>query len=406
MQRLLDNMRLFWRMASYAALGFFWVIVLQVFAIKMLPRLGYLAGRPIGNDPPCVKPECDFSDFWRAGLSVRLSPGALAHLPPLNLLPGVQMPLPGGYHEGFPYPPPMSLWTVAISHLPFEPGFFVWVGVWLVLAAAVLRWAGLSWPVVAAGLLSPAALWNIELGQMGVIGGALLVAGLLRAASSPLCAGGLLGLLACKPQIGIMVPAMLLGGRSWRGILGFAFAVLGLCLLTLALFGWPLWHDYLNGGRHGASSLLTAPFVPSLDKSTGVSVFWMMRSLQLGVAQAALVQAISSAAAMLAVCFIWRRQDLPGLDAVTLTVLLSLLATPYGYVDDMVAWSIVLVALAERRGWRIGMLDVLFWIWPMACQIVSEQTGILFTPLVVLLALAREVREGGLLQRRKAVRLA
>jgi len=42
----------------------------------------------------------------------------------------------------------------------------------------------------------------------------------------------------------------------------------------------------------------------------------------------------------------------------------------------------------------------------MACQIVSEQTGILFTPLVVLLALAREVREAGLLQRRKAVRLA
>jgi hypothetical protein len=84
------------------------------------------------------------------------------------------------------------------------------------------------------------------------------------------------------------------------------------------------------------------------------------------------------------------------LDAVALTVFLSLLATPYGYVDDMVAYSIMLLALAERRGWKIAILDVLFIMWPALCSIVSQQTGVLLTPLIVLLAAARTWWRAGL----------
>ncbi len=390
MQRVLVLGRLAWHMAAYVVLGTLWAIWFQVFCGKMLPRLGYLTGqRAIGNDPPCVKPECDFSDFWRAGLTARLPADALPKLPHI-------LPLPGGYQEGFPYPPPMFLPAAAISHLPFELGFFVWTGVWLLLAVMLLRWAKLSWPVVVLGLLSPAALWNTELGQMGVIGDALLVAGLLAAVERPLRAGALLGLLACKPQIGILVPAVLLGSRNWRGAAGFFLACTTLVLLTLAIFGWPIWRDYLGGGRHGAVGLLAAPFVPGLDEGTGVSVFWMLRSLHAGVGLASAGQAVTTAGAMLLTCWIWWYRRTSRLDAAALTVFLSLLATPYGYTDDMVAYSIVLVALAEQRGWRIGMLDVLFWLWPALCMIVSETTGILFTPVIVAAAVARTWYRAGL----------
>ncbi len=375
-------------MGATALLGTLWLIWFQVFCGKMLPRLGYLTGKAIGNDAPCVKPECDFSDFWRAGLTARLPadalPGAL-HMP---MLPGVSLPLPGGYHEGFPYPPPIFLPAAAISHLPFELGFFVWTACWLVLAVLLLRWAKLSWPVAVLGVLSPAALWNTELGQIGVIGDALLVAGLLRAGERPGLAGALLGLLACKPQMGLVVPAAFIGQRNWRGATGFALTCAGLVALTLAVFGWPIWQGYLGGGRQGGMAVLDAPFVPGLAEGGGVSVFWMLRSLHAGTELAFAGQAACSAAAMALTCWIWRR-DVPRLDAVALTVFLSLLATPYGYVDDMVAFSVMLLALAERRGWRIGMLDVLLMMWPALCAIVSQRTGVLLTPVVVLLAVGR-----------------
>lgn len=398
MRRMIDLARVAWGMAAYAVLGLLWLAWFQAFCANMLPRLDYLTGeqRAVGIDRPCIKPECDFSDFWRAGLSARL-PVAEASKPlHLALQAGVQMPMPGGYQEGFPYPPPMFLPVALISFLPFELGFFVWIGAWLALAVLALRWAKLSWPAVLLGLLSPAALWNTELGQMGIIGGALLVAGLLALAEKPLRGGLLLGLLACKPQIGIMVPAALLGSRSGRGAAGFVLACAGLVLLTLAVFGWPLWQGYLAHGRQGGAHVLNAVFVPHLASGSGVCVFWMLRSLHASLPLAAAGQAVSSTLAMLLTIWVRRREDVSRLDALALTVFLSLLATPYGYVDDMVAWSLVLAALARARGWRIGMLDVLFWMWPAVCLLMSEATGVLWTPLVVALAVARTWYRAGL----------
>ncbi len=42
------------------------------------------------------------------------------------------------------------------------------------------------------------------------------------------------------------------------------------------------------------------------------------------------------------------------------------------------------------------MLDALLWLWPGICLFVSVQTGILVTPLVVLLAVARTWYRAGL----------
>jgi alpha-1,2-mannosyltransferase len=167
-------------------------------------------------------------------------------------------------------------------------------------------------------------------------------------------------------------------------------------LLTLLAFGWPIWREYLGGGRQGGMAVLGAPFVPGLAEGGGVSVFWMLRSLHFGDGLAFGGQAASSAVAMLLTCWIWRRPEVPRLDAVALTVFLSLLATPYGYVDDMVAYSIMLLVLAERRGWRIGMFDALFFMWPALCAIVSQKTGVLLTPVIVLLAAARTWKRAGL----------
>ncbi len=72
-----------------------------------------------------------------------------------------------------------------------------------------------------------------------------------------------------------------------------------------------------------------------------------------------------------------------------LTVCLSLLATPYGFTYDMVAYSLALTMLAEARGWRIDPLDALAWLWPALCPVVVMRTGLLLTPLVVTMVSGR-----------------
>jgi len=71
------------------------------------------------------------------------------------------------------------------------------------------------------------------------------------------------------------------------------------------------------------------------------------------------------------------------------TVFCSLLATPYGYTDDMVGYSVALAALAAGRGWRIDVLDALLFLWPALCPVVFMRTGVLLTPLVVAVAALR-----------------
>nr|WP_246344066.1 glycosyltransferase family 87 protein [Acidocella aromatica] len=389
-------------LGTYGGLLTFWGLWIAIFLHFMLPRLGYLTSAlPIGNDQPCGRPECDFSDFWRAGLTVRL-PAEVLHQFLSPLRPGALFPLPGGYAEHFPYPPPFLLPAALISHLPFESAFFAWTLGLIALAVAVLRWGGLSWLVIVLALLSPAALWNTMLGQLGVAGGALLVAGLLRAPDRPLVAGGLLGLLTCKPQTGILVPAALLGLRSWRGMAGFAVICALLVLLTLALFGWPVWQAYLGHGRAGSATLLTATFAPRTAQASGVSIFWMLRSLHASVGLAGAVQLTAAGLVMAGAVWLWAKGKMEVLDKAAFTALLSLLATPYGYTDDMVAASALLAALAERRGWRIGLREVAFWLWPVFCPTVSALTGVLFTPLVVTLAVWR-VWEDVALRSREAV---
>ncbi len=296
--------------------------------------------------------------------------------------------------DAFFYPPPMLLPSVLISYPPFEWAFFVWTAGGMIAASWLLRRAGLSWPVIVLGLLSPASLWNTELGQVGVIGGAILLAGTLSAARSPLRAGGLLGLLVCKPQTGVMVPALLIGQRNWRALLGFGAVCLALLLATWLVFGPACWHAYLISGGPRTAQVMNVAFNPWVYMGDGVSVFWMMRSLGAGVTVAYAVQGICALLCMVAVVWLWRKPWGGALERVALTIFLALLTTPYGYGDDMAAFSWMLAALAEQRGWRIGILDTLFWIWPMACQIVAEKTGVLLTPLVVVLVLVRTIHDG------------
>jgi hypothetical protein len=387
------------RFASYAAytiLALVWLPILQVFAGNMAPRLnGFFSARPIANTPPCDSPQCDFSAFWPAGRLARAHDYVTLYHPDLFLAFRQHVLFAGANRLSWFYPPPSLLPAMGISFLPFETGFIVWVALLILLAVLALRAAGLSWPVVLLGLLSPAALWDIQLGQLGLITGALLVAGLLLAPRTPRPAGALLGLLIIKPQAALLLPVVFLAARAWRVIAAAMLTLLVTLLAVWALLGGQVWVQYFTAGRETTQAVLKAALYPHGYATFGVSVFWMARSLGGGLAISYALQAVAALAASVLAWRIWRR-PVPVLDRMALTVFLSLLATPYGYTDDMVGWSVALAALAERRGWRISLLDALFWLWPALCPIVTNKTGILFTPIIVALAVLRTWHRAGL----------
>ena len=114
----------------------------------------------------------------------------------------------------------------------------------------------------------------------------------------------------------------------------------------------------------------------------------MLRSFGLGLSVAYTVQIVS---ALIAAGLTWRlwRTEGDATRRVALTVCLSLLVTPYGFTYDMTAYSAVLAMLAAQRGWRIGVSDAFFWLWPGLCPVVVMKTGLLLTPLVVTMAVVR-----------------
>src|SRR5713226_10032471 len=77
-----------------------------------------------------------------------------------------------------------------------------------------------------------------------------LTAGLFGAATllvdrRPLLAGLFFGALCYKPHFGLLVPVALAAGGHWRAFAAAFLSAAALCLLSLALFGWEVWHDYL-----------------------------------------------------------------------------------------------------------------------------------------------------------------
>jgi len=286
--------------------------------------------------------------------------------------------------ETFFYPPTMLPLLAAVSHLPFELAALLWMFGFWVLSAGLLRWAGFSWGVVVAGLLSPAALFSTEIAQFGTLAGALLLAGLMRQS-------GVLGLFVAKPQLGVLAPIALLVKRQWSGFAGFVGVALALVALSLLMFGSEAWRAYLTLGQAETARIMSEAYDVHTSQGWGVSFFWLLRGVGLSVKASMAVQAVITVACA---GLLWGlRNRFQGFEFVAFVVLLSLLATPYDSTSDMVGYSVVLAENVRRKGWRVDMLDALLFLWPGLALVVSVATGYVLTPLVVVVALVKLWRD-------------
>ena len=216
-----------------------------------------MQGRPLGTD---------FSSFYSAGTYV-LEGNAQA---PYDLarqhareqaIFGAATP----FYSWF-YPPFFLFITAVLALLPYGAALVAWQVVTLVLYLLAIRAiispsprlrgegrdegasprGSESWTALLLAVAFPAVLVNLGHGQNGFLTAALLGGALAILDRRPIVAGLLFGLLAYKPQFGLMIPLALAAGGYWRS---FAAAVATIAFLAVAAtiaFGPDVWRAFFE----------------------------------------------------------------------------------------------------------------------------------------------------------------
>ena len=245
-------------------------------------------------------------------------------------------------------------------------------------------------------LATPAVFVNFVAGQNGTWTAALFGAGLGFLDRRPVLAGGLLGLLVYKPQLGILIPVALVAGRHWRACAAAAATSGGLVAIAAICFGPDIFADYFG--------LLATVRHLILEDGTGVwhrmlSVFVAARRLGADVPTAYFVQAIAAALAALAVAAVWFRGASFGVRNATL-LLGTCLATPYLQDYDLVFGALVVVWLGQDADVRripelpLFLANAALLLIPLFTASLARLTGLALGPLFILPLFLIAVKSG------------
>ena len=258
------------------------------------------------------------------------------------------------------------------------------------------------WLVLA--LAFPAVFINLGHGHNGFLTAALFGAALVNLDRRPLLAGVLLGLIAYKPQFGILFPLVLAATARWRSFAAAAATVAALALLTTLAFGSSVWEAFL------ASTHFTRIIVLEAGE-TGwhkiQSVFSLVRMWGGPVALAYAAQSAVTLMVAAALVWLWRAQVDFSLKAAAL-IIAALLATPYSLDYDMTVLAPVIAFLAVN-GLRHGFAPyektalAALWIAPLVARSIAQAilvpAGVLAMAAMLGLVLHRAAQETRLFER-------
>ncbi len=341
-----------------------------------------------------------FASFYAAGSLAADGAPHLAYDQAAHLAAERAATFPNIAYIYFYYPPVFLLVCVLLGFLPYLPAFYVFQAVtlpaYLLVARRTLREAGWAGWVLA--LAAPAGYWNFGLGQNGFLTAALFGGALLLVDRRPVLAGILFGLICYKPHFGLLIPVALAASGNWRAFAGATASLLAVAVLSLGIFGYETWHDYiaLATGAHGSYEH------GLIDPAAFVTPFGGARLIGIPVPLAYAFQGLMTAAAGAAVGFVWwRRLSLP-VRAATLASA-ALVAVPVALMYDMLLSTLAifwLVRAAREAGgfmaWEKTILAVVF-ITPALSRAVGIETGFPMGPLAQMallgVALARTRHE-------------
>jgi Glycosyltransferase family 87 len=342
-------------------------------------------GRPLGTD---------FSNVYAAGTYV-LDGNAAAPFDPHKQYVREQAIFgPDTQFYGWHYPPFFLGLAGLLATMPYWLALLLWQGVTLALFLWAMRGVLATakdgvlakdsfWILLT--LAFPAVFINLGHGQNGFLTAALIAGALTQLDRRPIVAGVLIGLLAYKPQFGLLIPLMLgLSGR-WRVFFAAAATVIALALAVTLAFGADVWTAFFASTKFSRSVVLE-------QGGTGwykiQSVFSWVRMWGGGVPLAYAVQGAVTLAVAVALGWLWRARASFQLQAAALLIG-TVLVTPYVLDYDLVLLAPAIGYLAidgASRGFSPYEKTLLaaLWLLPLAARSVAQAT---FVPLAVPLML-------------------
>jgi hypothetical protein len=376
------------RRVAFALIVFYVAAMAMIFATSPDGLRDYKE-RPIGSD---------FMAIWTAGAMAAEGRGVDAY-DPLKNFEALQDAMGDETPPNLPFlhPPQVLLAAAPFSHLPYVPAWALFAALSAAaFLAASTRLAPKGWGVLAA-VAAPAFFLNIANGQMGLVIAAAFAAGALTMERRPFLAGVFFGLVAMKPQYGLLIPLAFAMGGHWRAFAGAAMSVLAQAGAATIAFGAGVWPAFA-GKLSYASDLLLAGGGLAWPKF--ISLYGGLRGLGLAHDAALAGQLVFAAAIAATVALLWRsgadlRLKLAGLIAG------ALLASPYA-LDYDAALMLPAVALVLSVGLERGFAPyeksvlALAFLAPVAGFQVAELTLVPLTFLSAAILYAAILRRAEL----------
>lgn len=337
-----------------------------------------------GMDPTGKPLGTDFLNVWSA--SALALKGEAAAIYDYVRHGEAQRAAMGGHsvpYYGWHYPPMFLLVVLPAALMPYGWALLAYLAATFPAYWKTLRAMAPGTTAGLAALAFPGVWVNVGHGQNGFLTTGLMGGGLLLLERRPVLAGVLFGLLAYKPQFGLLLPLVLAAAGRWTSVVAAGATATVAALLSLAVFGVDTWDAFF-------ASLALSRTVVLEQGAVGwhrlQSVFAAVRLLGGGVALAYAVQGVTTVAAAGAAVWVWRRGS--GRLAAAALVTATLLATPYVMDYDLVLVALPIAWLAaeamERgpRPWEKTLLAVA-WLLPLVVRQIAQGLMVPLTPLVL-----------------------
>jgi len=379
------------RIATYPRIVVMLYVAAIGIALALSPKLIDPTGKNIGTD---------FLGFWAAGKMARAGKAAAAYQYAQHYeVERTALPWPDS--RTFPfyswhYPPMFLMVSTGLALLPYGWSLALWMGVTLPAYLAAVRAILPGRTALLPALAFPGVFLNLTHGQNGFLSAGLLGGSLVLLDRRPWMAGILLGLLAYKPQFGLMIPVALAAGWYWRTILAAAGTVAATVALSCGLFGVETWRAFFESTKTTQSFVLE-------QGATGwekmQSLFAAVRLLHGSIPAAHAAQALFSLAAAAAMVWVWRKSGSSALRGAA-PVTASVMATPYLLDYDLMVLALPVAWLAAV-GLRDGFLPwekitlLMVFLLPLVARTLGQLLYLPVTPPVTAVLLAVVVRRAG-----------
>lgn len=371
--------------------------------ILIIPFLGLLAtfsardglldyrGEPIGTD---------FANVWTAGRMALEGNAAdvfdpIEHYKKQQEVFGEEAPF-FGWH----YPPLFLLAASLLAFLPYLPAWAAWQAITIIPYLKLMRAIVPHKLTTLVAIAFPAVFVNVGHGQNGFLTASLIGGGLYFLNKRPVLAGILFGLLAYKPQFGILLPLVLMATGRWRAFAAATVCVLSVSALTTAIFGVDVWPAFLEGGSFTRDVILERG-ATGWEKIQ--SLFSALRHWGAPVYVAYAAQGVLAISLAVSTVWLWRG-DAPFEAKAAGLIAASLLVSPYFLDYDLMALGpaiAFLTALGLRQGFLPYEKSVLALAWavPLFARSISMATtiplGLIATSCLFVIALQHARARGG-----------